>query len=488
MSTIIKEISAKNPTGSDQKYEDTYLAIESEIDKTMSASNLGEVNWKFIYEQSTEILEYKSKDLKIASYWLYSQWKLSSWNGLESSLPLYTKLITTYKMKLFPKSTKVKLRILEWLHENITVAIFRDIDQLDEENFNKLLHSLEALESTIVKTFEKEDLKIFSSLIRKLKKYAGEKKSREKLNEEVESIEEKETTIVKDELIEKIEVSNYTVLEHKQELKENLSSVKSIDYLFEMTQLLGFSKFQEAFSKEILLRREEFPSDDTLAYLETLKKESTYLEELKVYVSKYPCWLEGQYLLIINGEEKEESKYFKILLNTLKYKLINFIKYNEKKIHNCMPKDYILGERLKKWVNLESKYFTIGNTNSKYEEIFQESLMLVKTKSKEEAVAMLDDIKKDSKTLEESFLWSLKQVYLALEIDNRNMAVALLYDLNKEIEYFNLEKWKPKLAIEVYVLLLKPSINKILKIEMKELIYGKLCRLRPQEAMKISFL
>jgi len=32
------------------------------------------------------------------------------------------------------------------------------------------------------------------------------------------------------------------------------------------------------------------------------------------------------------------------------------------------------------------------------------------------------------------------------------MAVALLYDLNREIEYFNLERWKPELAIEVYVL------------------------------------
>ena len=154
-----------------------------------------------------------------------------------------------------------------------------------------------------------------------------------------------------------------------------------------------------------------------------------------------------------------------------------------------MPKDYvILGKKLKKWVKLENKYLTINNTSNQYEEVFQESLKLVKTKSKEEAVAMLDDIKKKSKSIEESFLWSLKQVYLALEIDNRNMAVALLYALNEEIEYFNLEKWNPKLAIEVYILFLRPSINKILKTEMKELIYGKLCRLSPQEAMKISFL
>jgi type VI secretion system protein VasJ len=123
MSSIIEKISSKNPTGSDQKYEDTYLAIEAEIDKTMSASSAGGVDWTLISEHATQILELKSKDLKIASYWLYAQWKLSSWDGLEFALPLYTKLIATYKMKLFPKSTKVKLRILEWLHESLSILI-----------------------------------------------------------------------------------------------------------------------------------------------------------------------------------------------------------------------------------------------------------------------------------------------------------------------------------------------------------------------------
>lgn len=490
MSKIIEVISSENPTGSDQKYEDTYLAIESEIDKTMSASNVGDVDWKLIYELSTQILEDKSKDLKIASYWLYSQWKLSSWDGLEVSLPLYTELIDTYIMKLFPKSTKVKLRILEWLNENLSIVILKDIDALDEEKFKQLLSSFEMLESAIVKAFEKEDLKIFSSLIRKLKKYDEEKRSREKLNEDIEPIEEKEIAItVNDASTEEIKVESYKLLEHKRELTETLSTIKSTEALFEMTQLIGFYKFKEAFSKDEKLKREEFPKDEEIKHLETLKEKEDYREQIKIYVVKYPCWLEGQSLMIKKGEEKEQSEQYKIFLNTLKHKLIVFIKDNGVKIHNCEPSNYqIVAKTLKKWVNLENKYLTISNISAKYEEAFQESLTLIKTKNKESAVIMLDSIKKESKTIEESFLWSLKQVYLAFEIDDKNMAVALLYDLDKEIEFFNLEKWKPTLAIEVYILLLKPSINKILNLEMKELIYRKLCRLSPKEAMKVSFL
>lgn len=56
LSNIIDVISEEKPTGSDYKYEDDYIAIESEIDKTMSASGAADVDWKLIKENSEEIL------------------------------------------------------------------------------------------------------------------------------------------------------------------------------------------------------------------------------------------------------------------------------------------------------------------------------------------------------------------------------------------------------------------------------------------------
>jgi len=487
MLTIVKEISSKNPIGNDWKYEDDYLAIEAEIDKTMSASNVGDVDWKFIYEEATNILQKESKDLKIASYWLYAKWKLNSWDGLEVVLPLYIELISTYQESLFPKSIKVKLRILEWLHESLTLAFFKNIDTLDEEKFKRLIDSLELLESTIILALKKEDLKLFFPLIRKLKKNNEEKKNLENLNKEDEPIKEIEKSSINETNV-KLETSKYTLLEHKQELQSKLANITNNQHLFNITQELGFSLLNQAFLKEKSVQREEFPSDEELKYMESIKDKEHYPEEIKVYIVTYPCWLEGQYLLIEYSEKKESLEQYKIISNILKYKLINFIKKNGEKLHIHTPLNYkILGEALKKWINLEKKYLIISNINN-YEEVFQEAVKISKEKSKEEGMMLIETIKKESKTHEESFLWTLKQVYYAFKIDNKNMAIALLYELNQEIEHFNLESWNPHLAIEVYGLLLKPNINKTLNTEKKELIYRKLCKLSPKEAMKISFL
>ena len=483
---IVEEISSKNPVGDDWKYEDGYLAIETEIDKTMSASNAGDVDWKFIYDETTNILENKSKDLKIASYWLYAKWKLDSWSGLEEALPLYIELLSTYEERLFPKSIKVKLRILEWLHESLTLAFFKNIDTLDEKKFKTLMESLVLLESTIVSVFKEEDLKLFSPLIRKLKKNHEEQKSLEKLNKEAEPEETMEESSATETNIE-LEKSNYTLLEHKQELQAKLATVTKHEYLFNLTQELGFSLLHQAFLEEKKMQREEFPSDEELDYLESIKEKERYPEELKLYMVKYPCWLEGQYLLIAYSNKNEDLEQYGIISNSLKYKLISFLKENSKDLQRVSPSNYsIIGEEFLKWINLEKKYLTITNDN--YEEVFQEVLKVSKEKSKEDGIAILETIKEESKTYEESFLWTLKQVYYAFEIDNKKMAIALLYELDKEIEFFNLEKWKPNLAIEVYTLLLKPSINKIINQEIKESVYGKLCRLSVKEAMKISFL
>jgi type VI secretion system protein VasJ len=176
MSSIIEKISKDKPTGKDYKYEDSYLVIEAEIDKTMSASSVGEVDWKLIQQSCEVILKNESKDLKIASYWLYAQWRLLSLDGLTSSLPIYIELLKTYKLKLFPKSKKVKLRILEWLEESLSVAIMPIMNEIDEEQLKVLVLNLELLEATIIEVFE-EELTLFSSLLRKIKKKSQEKET-----------------------------------------------------------------------------------------------------------------------------------------------------------------------------------------------------------------------------------------------------------------------------------------------------------------------
>jgi len=154
---IREAISKENPIGSDHKYEDAYIAIEMEIDKTMNAA-ADTVDWKLIEESSETILLQHSKDLKIASYWLYAQWKLNSTEGLEHFLPSYQSLIEQYGSELFPKSVKVKLRILEWLQESLTAPLLQVLPSLEERRVEALIVSFETLEKSILKAFNNEEL------------------------------------------------------------------------------------------------------------------------------------------------------------------------------------------------------------------------------------------------------------------------------------------------------------------------------------------
>jgi len=491
LSNIIDVISEEKPTGSDYKYEDDYIAIESEIDKTMSASGAADVDWKLIKENSEEILVTKSKDLKIASYWLFAQWKLNSLEGLERYLPSYQALIEEYTTELFPKSVKVKLRILEWLQESLTIPLLQQLHTLDEKKIQGLIASFEALEASILKAFSNDELRVFSSLIRKFKKVLDERVSLKKLNELDKKVEETVQKVENKEPanVAKVEMSQYNLNDHLQGLQEQLRGLTQGYAAFELTQILGFEQLNRSFLEEKPLDRTCFPSDDELKEVKSLEAKKCYLDALKNLVVRYPVWLEGMYLIIIRIDNSKLLEQDKIILNNLKYKLIMFINNNEKNLHNCAPKDHsIVNELIKKWVNLEKKSLTLSNINSVFEEEYENALRLYKGKNKEEAIVLLDKRQKNSNNSKEAFLWRLKQARLALKIGNGNMVVALLRELDREIEAFNLMKWDPDLAIEVYVLILKPSISKILNLEKKELFYRKLCRLSPKDAMNIGFL
>ncbi len=97
----------------------------------------------------------------------------------------------------------------------------------------------------------------------------------------------------------------------------------------------------------------------------------------------------------------------------------------------------------------------------------------------------MDELYTKSTTAEESFLWRLKQVYIAIETREIKIAIALLYDLENKIDKYCLHEWNPSLSIEVYTLFLKPTITRELTSEKKEAIYHKLCIISAKSALKI---
>jgi len=491
MQKIIQKINQKNPTGTDYKYEDSYIAIESEIDKTMSASSAGEVNWQFVEQSSEEILSEQSKDLKIASYWLYAKWKLEDWKGLEEGIPILTQLLEVYQLKLFPKSDKVKRRILEWLHESLTEAMMKDVINVQNREVEKLLVYLETLEKTLTKAFKEEDFSLFSSLIRKLTKYLTEKEQREALDadpiQEKKIEEQKPLEPITQKVAVEVSIPHYSKQEHLQRIKQdfNGSEIQEELLLFEFTLSLAMQKMLKLLALEQPLTRTLFPTNEALVTLKEQKDEH-YIATIKSMLVSHPCWLEG-YLNLF--ESLEASKSDEMTLELLKYKFIYFVEQHKTTIKTLSPDNYeVINHALEAFLALNKEETQREKSSKQFEREYEHSVALFKKQEKAEAVEYLSTHYKNAKNAKEEFLWRLEQVKLAFEIDNKYMAVALLYELDKEIEKFNINEWSPDLAIEVYVLLLKPSLNKLLSSEKRELFYGKLCQLSAVDAMSVNFL
>lgn len=489
---IVEAITKEKPIGTDYKYEDAYIAIESEIDKTMSASSSGEVNWQFVQQSSEEILSEQSKDLKIASYWLYAKWKLEGWRGLEEGIPILTQLLEVYQLTLFPKSDKVKRRILEWLHENLTEALMRDVVNVQGSEVERLLTHLETLEKALAKAFKEDDFALFNSLTRKLTKYLKEKEEREALDveptQEKKTEEQKPVEAIVEEVAVEVLTPHYSKQEHLQQIQQGLhgSEIQEELLLFEFTFSLAMQKMLKLLALEQPLTRTLFPTNEALETLKEQKDEQSYMTAVKSMLMNYPCWLEG-YLMLF--ESLEASKSDEMILELLKFKFISFVEQHKTTIITFSPDNYeVINHDLETFLALNKEERQSGKSSKQFEREYEHAVALFKKQEKAEAVEYLSTHYNNAKSAKEGFLWRLEQVKLAFEIDNKHMAVALLYELDKEIEKFNINKWSPDLAIEVYVLLLKPSLNKLLPSDKRELFYGKLCQLSAVDAMSVNFL
>ncbi|MEJ2413830.1 MAG: type VI secretion system ImpA family N-terminal domain-containing protein [Sulfurimonas sp.] len=111
MEAILVDIAKDNPVGIDLKYDDTFLEIEQEIDKDYSL-NEESTNWEIVQDNCYDFLKVRSKDFKIAVWWIFSNWNQNNWDGLQHSLIVFNQFIEKYHQDFFPKSIKARQNAL----------------------------------------------------------------------------------------------------------------------------------------------------------------------------------------------------------------------------------------------------------------------------------------------------------------------------------------------------------------------------------------
>lgn len=96
------------PCGEDLKYEEAFKSLKA------SSSGVGEVDFKVMFVQATDLLQNKSKDLRIVSYLCLAATSEFGVQGLISSINLFNKLLADFTNDVHPIKDRMRNAVNTW--------------------------------------------------------------------------------------------------------------------------------------------------------------------------------------------------------------------------------------------------------------------------------------------------------------------------------------------------------------------------------------
>jgi type VI secretion system protein VasJ len=141
-------ISEKKPTGSNVSYEPEFEELSAEIEKLSSPTATEGVNWKKVNQLATDILENKSKDLRVACQLAVAQIQLNGISGFEVGITVLGDLIDQYWDTLFPPKKRMRGRVgtlTWWVEKSEAILAQEESPTLPDETLESLKTGLDRL-------------------------------------------------------------------------------------------------------------------------------------------------------------------------------------------------------------------------------------------------------------------------------------------------------------------------------------------------------
>jgi hypothetical protein len=195
-----------------------------------------------------------------------------------------------------------------------------------------------------------------------------------------------------------------------------------------------------------------------------------------------PTWLEGYYIatkVLYKLERKDDAEKLEELL-------LYFLHRKEALLEMKVDGRPLVGGKMAAWTS--TKLLSLcdeGGSSVEYQRAYQEVMTVRKEQNTQNALELLESYYHAATGDEERFRWRLLFVDFALEIGDKRLALSLLLELERLVEYYQLDKWQPELAVTTYEAMLKPIMTQELGPEGKERIYKKLSILDVQKVINL---
>lgn len=494
LENILEPISNESPCGIDCKYEDAFLLIEQEIDKSNSMLDGVSTDWNFVYNESEKLLCEFTKDIKIFCWFIYASWKKESVTGLQKTLTTFAELLQTYNKALFPKSKRIKISSMLWLEELLNDELFGERGELNfslpHEQFISVLEAINRDLSLIVE----KDVEVFKKLRLALQRVQTEQKAKDvvPVQKSTQTAEASKNLGQLSEInSDEDAVKMFRLLKKNAALLQEYWINKDISDLrcIKLTRMLSWIEIDSLPADEDGITLIHAPSEMSIDEVNTFLEEENYEQafiSLEKLIALSPFWLEGHYMAadVLKKAGKEQAAL------EIKNALLSFVNADRKilqlKFKDSTP---FASAALKKWLQDESAEQTetvVQNIVDAKEEIVSKAIALANKKQIKEAMELLHLHFASAINKEDKFYWRLAKADLAIKSGKKDIGLALLEELKKEINKYSLDEWNPELSSKVFILYLN-SFNRT-QIDIADIneTYSRLCKTNISKALEIN--
>ncbi|MDD5158791.1 MAG: type VI secretion system protein TssA [Sulfuricurvum sp.] len=492
---MINPLSDQSLCGVDAKYDDVYLLMESEIDKINSVAEGAQPNWQYVSNECKSLLELRTKDIKLLCWWAYAQYKLNGLSGFTHAIQTINQLLENFGKELFPKSNRAKWGALSWFETVMNLQLVQDrqvIVPIDEaEDFLTLLHSFQTLAKEVCET---ED-RLFSEACRLLEAKVSEKQQRD-------AAEKPKTPSIAVHTADNPSSGEITndadAIKILNQLKKNAEQLthywreRQIDdgRALRMTRMISWLEIDALPLVQNGNTMLNAPGIERIEQIDSLiseGKNDAALQMIENVIFRSPFWLSGHHKAFEIYESIQKNK----AAAEVKNMLISFITSNEGitelKFRDGTP---FVPSQMKEWLNEHTRGGMVtkeGDTAVDALAIIGEQCYeLVNKKNSKEAMEILQRSFRDAGSQEEKFQWRLLHAQVALAAGKPLMALALIEELEREIEHFSLEEWQPELVAKVYRFYLNSFNRTQIEREKYDVAFQRLCRVDMASAIDIK--
>jgi len=473
----ITPIDGENPAGNNVKYDEDFEKIESEISKLTSPTASSEVDWGLVAKLSEKILETKSKNILVSVYLSYALFKTQGVEGLGNGTKVLADLLENYWDTLYPPLKRIKGRknAIEWLLDKLNKE-FEDIEpqEVQDELKDELLLDLKRIDNFLNEHIE--DAPLFYNLIKlidmKLLLHV-------ELQDEV--VEEK----VKDDLIEpkseKKPLKDISTVDKDIEkdflaLVSSLSlftgeMIKTKDYrseLFVINRAFAWLDVEESPSVTNNITMLPPPDTQEVELLQKLYNEKNFdslLWAAESRITTYLFWLDLHFYVAESLKNLGQVQASQSVLEQTRYFIKKLPKLENLTFSDSTP---FANKMTKKWLSLKEKE---QNT--------------IKEKEREkipcdtEGVDRLSKLMKSATSVEDEVLYNIEVCRCLANGSNEILITTYTKQLLDRIEEYRINKWKPKIALDAYLVSIECLDNISQNDKLIKQLYKKIALIKP---------